>query len=205
MAQSSDDKVSDLEREFQENQGKIKVILRQFRSALENFASDWIRESAKKTAISEDHITLSLGEEKLTELKEKIEAYVDSLGDTIYHEFSRHKYFDAEDASSGMVQLVLEKEFEEGIRYILGGLGPIMSAYNYRSCEGWATEGSDKSASKARSRHRYPYSLDPPIVLDKLMGDVIHLVTENKVISAKIGYFKKQAEKDRARNLWDSV
>src|SRR5207244_12662619 len=118
-------RVKELGKQIAELKAHTISRLAIFREALKEFASQWMRDAAKKTAIAQNTHTLTLGRGDLGKLKRAIEDHAAALDGPIAEEFTFEKYGDAASASSGQVSAFVERKFEVGIRKVLATLNPI--------------------------------------------------------------------------------
>jgi hypothetical protein len=169
-----------------------------FREALREFATHWLREAAKKVAVSQHAVTLGLGETRIAALKREIEERVRGLEDVIAREFAPARALDTQAASSGQVAALIHRRFEEGVRRVLAVLGPLLEKAGYARDEHWV-----EAEPAEGGRPRFAGALDLPPDLRELMEKIAEAITEQKVAEAKIAYYDKQSEKELAAELWE--
>ncbi len=188
-----------LARRREELRAAARRDLDLFREALREFAAQWIRETARRIAISQPEVTIGLGRERIAALKREVEAAIKGLDREIAREFTPERYADAQGASSGQVPPLLERRFEGGIRRVLALLYPIMKAAGYAPDDRWIEA---EPADPARSRYRAPLELSPDI--RELIGRIVEAIAEERVVDAKLAYCDRQRQKEAAARLWES-
>lgn len=192
-------KVRELEAEIRELKARIVTGIAIFREALKEWSGQWMRENAKRVAISQNGRTLALGRGEIARLKRDIDAHIHTLEGPIDEEFTLERYGDAGSASSGQVHTVIERRFEAGIRKVLATLGPVLVRAGYAHDDHFV-----ESEPPEPGRTRYPHSLELPPDLRDHISKVSDAITDVKVTEAKIGYLDKQRDKQLAAELWEN-
>lgn len=181
------ERVRGVEDHIATTRGAIRGGLEAFRAALHPFAADCLRDAAKRVAIAQNAHTLALGRGELSRLKGAIEEYAqDPLPRAIEQEFTVERYGEASGASSGQVATIIPRRFDDGIRKLLLGIGPILERFGF---------GKDDAALSA---------LELPDDLKGLIAEVVDAITDIKVAEAKLQCFERQREKELAAELWES-
>lgn len=192
-------RIEDLGRRICELGQNTERELAAFRQELRDYAATWMRETARKVAVAQNAVTLSLGRAKIGALKRELDDRIVYLDDAIAKEFTIDRYAGVREASSGQVSAVIERRFEDGVRRILAQLGPILERAGYARDEHFV----DVDAPEGQ-RTRHPLQLDLPSALEERISRIAEWITEQKVAEAKIAYYDKQRDKEIAAELWDN-
>ncbi|MFC1706474.1 hypothetical protein ACFL59_06565 [Planctomycetota bacterium] len=197
---STPQRITELEARIRMLTERIRATVWFFREALQSYAAEWMRKTAKAVAVSQYEHTLKIGRGKLHDAKERVEKHLQTLADRITEEFTIEEYGDAPDVSSGQVNAVISRRFEGGIRSLLATLTPILTKSGYRRDE-HLVEGGPTAGNRAG----FPVVLDlPPDILEQIQK-VADSITEIKIAESKILYFERHREKEVAADLWDDV
>jgi hypothetical protein len=200
------EKVKEVEATIAGAKDVIVTSLGVFRTALRTWATDWMRDRAKRAAIAQNAHTLSLGKGEISRLKQAIEDHAQApLGKAIADEFTPAKYGSARTASSGQVATVLARRFEQGIRGVLATLGPILGRFGYAEEPLVEEEPREDEASETDRAPRYLPGLELPGELEDLIEKVAEAITDIKVAEAKLECYGRQREKQMAAELWEKA
>lgn len=180
----------------------IEADLVLFRAGLAEFAGTWMRDNARRVAVSQNPVTLKLGRKRVSELKGQIDDHIRVAPDLIDREFTLERYGQGIQGSSGQVSAVVARGFEQGVRHILATVGPILEDAGYTRDEHFL-DYEPPGGPGARPRFAPAFELPPD--LDDLVQRIADRVTDRKVIEAKIAAFEVQSHKAQAARLWDEA
>ncbi len=213
IAASHERRLHDVRTQLLELDRTIEDALGAFRRAVVEYAAGWLRETAKKVAVSQNDVTLQLGRDGIVKTKQRIDDLVKTLPNEAAKEFTLERFGSGTfAASSGQVSVLVERRFDEAIRRLLAPIGAVMEAAGYQktgpllvdvgeaSLAGAASLGAAKPRPGARPPVA-PLELTPPLAAQ--VAKVAEAVTDAKVCDAKVGALELEFEKDKAADLWD--
>ncbi|RME76675.1 MAG: hypothetical protein D6776_00850 [Planctomycetota bacterium] len=179
-----------LERRRAEAERLAERKLELLREGLKAFAADWVRRTAKETAVAQSEHTLRLGRRGVARLKRRVEelaaelpAHVDGV--------LRPEDLDTGEASSGQVPLIIDRRFQRAIRSVLAELFPILARAGYQRSAHWFDADHGQ--------------LELPPDLRSLIDEIVEALAEAKVCEAKLRYFDRQSQARAAQRLWEGA
>ncbi len=179
----------------------IEADLVLFRAGLAEFAAGWMREHARRIAVSQNQVTLKLGRKRVAELKGQIDDHIRIVPDLIESEFTLERYGQGIQGSSGQVSAVVARQFEQGVRRVLATVYPVLEDSGYARDEHFLDD--EPAGASPRPRFAPPFELPPD--LDDLVQRIADRVTDRKVVEAKIAAHEVQSHKVQAARLWDEA
>ncbi len=195
--------LTDLERQRDILNNQLDKKIGEFVDQLPSVAGQWIENETRRRIEDNPEHSQTMGAKRLSELKKKMKSLIDQLPEICKGEASNKDawphHATEEDHPSNQVK---EGYFNSVFRGVINNLGAILDEY------GLIVEKAGHYPSwKKEFNGKYRYQINPMLDTTKVpaIQEYIVIKKEHDKLNSMIIKKRKELEKEKASELWDSV
>jgi len=189
---------------------QMEVVRKQFAQDTVKFVREWYEKTAREYVDREADITLSLGKEKLAQMKSKVSKLIEDT-ETIVNQFLSdrklwwHLVEDNELFYLSSSPRVHPSFLDKNIRLALGKLGVTLEEFGYVKTKSPTLTEVGIWCEYPNGRPYYPYGIDWPETMQNTINKYSELCEKAKGKRGEIDCSIARKNEHHARNLWDSI
>lgn len=218
MSNDFDASIEVKENELKSLKSQMEEVRKQFVHDSTAFISKWYLEQAESYVKGSADITLSLGKDKIKQMKDKVKELQDNTGNITNEFLSDPELWwhlkENKDLSYDYHENAAPRGLDDAIRLALGKLGTILEEFGYdaktkSTCgtdsDVWVEYDSTDRYHPPNGRPYFPHNMEWSNEMKNTIQKYSEMVNQVKNIRFKIFTLDLEKKKNEAGNLWDSV